>query len=72
MNFKNLAFKICYFLILFETFEKVKNLAARPEWSSFLLVAELVVVVEPVEAKPVIKKAGTEDLVKRTRLPKSL
>ena len=30
--------------------------AHRPEWSSFLLVAELVVVVEPAETKPAIKK----------------
>ena len=61
MNFKNLAFKICYFLILFETFEKVKNLAARPEWSSFLLVAEL------VEASN--KKSGNGG---RIKLPKSV
>ena len=32
--------------------------AARLERSSFLLVAELVVAVEPVETKPAIKKAG--------------
>ena len=71
-----LAKAFATFICFNHTFSVYNKPAARLERSSFLLVAEPVVAVEPVETKPAIKKAGAlrqaQGKLRRNCLPKKL
>ena len=62
------------FSIIINSCRQNQQSAPRPEWSSFLLVANPLEVVEPVETKPAIKKAGilrlAQDKFGRIKAPK--